>query len=245
MTACLGLKEKNKFLLSLMGLFAFVFTRGYAELPSFQGADTFLSLFMLMAFVLACQNESHTKLIFLTGFIAGFAGWVKNEGIAFMAIFSIGMIWKYRKAPGLLIYYIMGLALPIAIIFFYKGVYAPANDIIAGQHLGIISRLADMSRYKLTGSFFIRNARDLYPVLIVIGALVAIRGYRRLFDHQLFVIIMMMVVYFFIFIITPRDLQWHLETASGRLFLQLFPASVYVLLYLLGRDQQDQSTAGS
>jgi hypothetical protein len=242
-TVSMALKEENKYLLGICGLLAFVFTRSYAEMPAFQGADTLVSLFMLMAFVLARRSGRDMKLIFLTGFIAGFAGWVKNEGIAFILVFSLAMIWEYRKARGLLLYYIFGLALPVFIIAIYKTGYAPANDIIAGQNLSIISRLTDVSRYQLTWSFFWRDASSLYPVLLVILTLVAVRGYRRLLDVQLLALFMMVAVYFFIFIITPRDLEWHLATASVRLFLQLFPAAVYVLMYLLGRDSlaKDQS----
>jgi hypothetical protein len=289
-TVCAGLKQKDRSFLGILGLLPFVFTNGYIKMAASQGADTLLSLFILMALVLARQNEKsrNTKLIFLTGFIAGFAGWIKNEGVPFTIVFSLAIFWQYRKTPYRIAYYFAGITLPLLIIVLFKIIYAPANDIMAGQSHSALSRLMDLSRYKMTGKYFADNILHLYPAILVIAGLVIIsniskitspntsmpritpkppegglnsrpacikapfrgfggkrgilgevilkvslRGYRRLWDWQLFIIILMMGVYFFIFILTPRDLQWHLANASDRLLLQLFPAFVYILLSIL------------
>jgi len=136
-----------------------------------------------------------------------------------------------------MVYYIGGMALPLMVIILFKAIYAPANDIMAGQNQSVLPKIIDISRYMLTAQFFVENIRHLYPSILVIGSLVIMRGYRRLWDWQLLIILLMMGVYFFTFIITPRDLRWHLETASDRLLLQLFPALVYVLLCSLGGEK--------
>jgi hypothetical protein len=51
----------------------------------------------------------------------------------------------------------------------------------------------------------------------------------------------MLGVYFITFLLTPRPLQWHLETSSERLFMQLFPAFIYTLLSLLASNFQPKT----
>jgi hypothetical protein len=236
LTTCAALKGKDNFILGILGLLAFVLTVNFARISAFQGADTFLSLFILMAFVLfrLAEQGKNVKIVLLTGFIVGFAGWIKNEGIAFMLVFSLGFVWKFRKSPILLSYYIAGLLLPLLIIISFKMFYAPANDIITGQHLSTISKLLDINRHKLVIKSFSANMWHLYPVLLGVMVLIILNGYKKLWDMPLFLLVVMTAVYYFTFILTPRDLSWHLETASERLFMQLFPAFVYVLLSLLG-----------
>ena len=234
-----GLKEKTNPLLATLALIAFAFTPMFAKVAAFQGADTMLSLFILMAIISAHQSEAKTspKLLFVAGFIAGFTGWIKNEGLAFTLIFSIGMLWHYRRSLRSLLPYLAGLTLPITIIVIFKICYAPSNDIIHAQGHNTLSQLTDLSRYKLIATFFTRNFRLLYPIPIIIAALIILRGYERILDIHLFILLAMLGVYIITFLITPRDLQWHLETASERLFIQLFPAFVYVLLSLLGNNR--------
>jgi hypothetical protein len=211
-----------------------------------QGADTLLSLFMLLSFVLARQNDKKhdTKIMLLAGFITGFAGWIKNEGIAFIVIFSVGIIWKYRKERYALIPYMYGIALPLLIIILFKLLYAPANDIIAGQDHGALLRLTDMSRYRLASIFFLDHIYHLYPAVLLLLAFAIARSYRLLFYWQLAAIVAMLGVYFFTFICTPRNLYWHLDTASERLFLQLFPALIYVLLSILANEPDQKGITG-
>lgn len=228
-----ALRDSGKYMAGIIALLVFAWIPAFAQMASFQAADTLLSLFFLMTFILARQRAS-AKLVLLTGFIAGFAGWAKNEGLAFTLIFSIAMTWQHRKAPVKIIYYIAGLALPLIIISIFKINYSTANDLVAGQNLNTLQKLQDVARYRLTGVFFGHNATELYPPILALMGMVVVTGYRKLLDIHLLVLLAMLALYYFIFITTPRELPWHLETASSRLFLQLFPAFVYVLTDILG-----------
>lgn len=234
-----GLKEKTNPFLGILALVSFAFTPMFAKVAAFQGADTLLSLFILMTTISAHQSENKIsqRLLFVTGLVAGFASWIKNEGLAFTLLFSLGMLWQYRRSFKSLLPYIAGMVLPLTVIIIFKTCYAPSNDIIHAQGHSTLSQLTDPTRYKLIATFFIRNLRLLYPIPIIIAVLIILRGYKRILDTHLFVLLAMLVAYFITFLITPRDLQWHLETASERLFMQLFPAFIYVLLSLLGANR--------
>jgi hypothetical protein len=40
--------------------------------------------------------------------------------------------------------------------------------------------------------------------------------------------------YFFIYLITPRDIYWHLRFSLNRLFLQLWPSAIFLFFVALG-----------
>jgi hypothetical protein len=42
--------------------------------------------------------------------------------------------------------------------------------------------------------------------------------------------------YFAIYLITPRDLYWHLRFSLNRLFLQLWPATIFLFFLYVGRQ---------
>ena len=43
----------------------------------------------------------------------------------------------------------------------------------------------------------------------------------------------MFVAYFFSYVLTPMDLTWHLSTSLGRLYVQLWPSFIFLLLAAL------------
>jgi hypothetical protein len=40
--------------------------------------------------------------------------------------------------------------------------------------------------------------------------------------------------YFFIYLITPRDIYWHLRFSLNRLFIQLWPSAIFLFFVALG-----------
>ena len=42
--------------------------------------------------------------------------------------------------------------------------------------------------------------------------------------------------YFFIYLITPRDIYWHLRFSLNRLFLQLWPSAIFLFFVALGSE---------
>lgn len=45
------------------------------------------------------------------------------------------------------------------------------------------------------------------------------------------VLLLLLVGYFLVYVTTPHDLSWHLETSLLRLFIQLWPAAIFVLFF--------------
>jgi putative copper export protein len=46
--------------------------------------------------------------------------------------------------------------------------------------------------------------------------------------QSIIVLLLMLSGYFMVYIITPHDLNWHLNTSLERLFLQLLPSVIFI-----------------
>ena len=112
-------------------------------------------------------------------FMAGFSGWVKNEGLLFFIVFSVAMLIANIRSKSFIKSYLLGALLPMIIIVVFKLFYAPANDVVAGQSGSSMSKLLDISRYIIVSKEFIKNTWKIYPVILVltIGAAIFSRTF--------------------------------------------------------------------
>lgn len=204
----------------------------YFRLAAAQYADTLLSLLILLSLILASYNRlgASPRLLILMGFIAASAGWCKNEGLLFFIVFSMVVAGSQIRSRAFILPYLSGAIVPILFIALYKGLYAPANDIVTGQNADILHKLSDWHRYVIVGRGFAQQIHEIYPVVLFLVMTCLLVGYRSFVNRNILILVLMLVGYFFTFILTPRELQWHVENASDRLFLQLFPSFIYVLM---------------
>jgi formate hydrogenlyase subunit 3/multisubunit Na+/H+ antiporter MnhD subunit len=50
-------------------------------------------------------------------------------------------------------------------------------------------------------------------------------------------LILMLIGYFFVYVNTPYDIGWHLETSLVRLYVQLWPSFVFVTMFMVQNFQ--------
>jgi hypothetical protein len=125
---------------------------------------------------------------------------------------------------------------------YFKIAYAPPGDILSGLDLiAIKGKLLTVSRY-LT---IIRSTRNqifnygnlivpFFPLLIIYGLIVGISFPKSQARGILFLtlrVLLLVVIYFFVYLFTPNDLNWHLNTSIERLVTQIVPG--FLLLYFL------------
>ena len=219
---------------------------------SSQYADVPLAFFFVATFALLFrrnESPSHRGFLLLSGAAAGLAAWTKNEGILFVTLlvplhFFFTMAWKgkmngVRETFGLLI----GLAPILVIVVVHKIYMGQPNDLVAGQNLpDTTHRLLDFSRYALVTkemalgifSFGTWNRFLPLPALLLVYGFLAGIGLTDKKNVPAMVmgallILFMLAAYFSIYILTPKDLVWHLETSLNRLLLQLWP--LFILIY--------------
>ncbi|HEY2380464.1 MAG TPA: hypothetical protein VGK48_04710 [Terriglobia bacterium] len=205
-------------------------------------ADVPLSLYVLATIALICLESQAAPesagLLVLAGFAAGCAGWTKNEGLLFIVAAALAMLapvfWEPRKTALRFFAFAAGMALPLAMIVWFKVAVAPPNDIVDGNYAGMLQRLLTPHRYVITwttisDTFWSFGNWLVNPILLIL-IYVALQGLDRkiLLDRGwlqgVFICTVVLAGYTATYLITPMDLQWHLDSSLPRLYLHLWPS---------------------
>ena len=211
-------------------------TPGLLLFTTFQTADIPLTYFFLASaglFVLA-GKENHRGLLFLSGMMAGFAAWTKNEGIPFVVLMILcaTVVFGLRQAGRSLL---SGMAFPLLTIALFKLVISANNDLFTNNTLSeIISKVFDPTRYTqilthlVTELFQLGNwPISIIAVLFVYAGIMGVKSPGNLAEKFVWIIpLSQFVVYLLIYLITPRDLEWHLNYSMSRLLIHLFPMAL-------------------
>ena len=202
-------------------------------------------------------------LLLLAGLGAGFAAWTKNEGLLFLVSMIaawILVILRKRTSPKStqseprdilesakdFTIFAVCLAPAILLIVWFKHVIAPPGDLFTNSELAI-HKLADPSRYLTTlrwyGKEFLRFGHWLWiPGSLTLIALYFFMKHREVSysvsEQRIaaFALALTFSGYFVIYLITPYDLFWHLRFSLNRLFLQLWPSVIFLVLLAMSDE---------
>lgn len=196
-----------------------------------QLADTLLSLYFLCAIISINNYYNEPKMLAISAVFIGLCMWTKNEGVILAILFTVFHAKEIFNKKGIKLY-LAGISLPILTWLLYKVVYAPTNDMVAGQSADTLSLLTDWSRYKMVYESFAKNYkeyfRDIRYGLLIYLLLIVLR--RQWPDRQILMVVCICIVYMLIYIVSPHDLEWHLFTSQNRLMHQLMPSMMYLLV---------------
>jgi hypothetical protein len=184
---------------------------------------------------LACYMAGATMSLLLdrpliAGLFAGLAAWTKDEGILFLVVFLTAIaIFRRKQIWQLAIGAIPGAALTAV----FKLTMAPRISIaVGGGASAIVQRAADPARIGQVLSSFAHEFGAMgvgwyHPILPLIALAIALQFEReRRADLLLAGAIptAMLAGYFCIFLITPFDLKWQLQTTLYRAIAQVWPS---------------------
>lgn len=234
-----SLYEKGTHLLGVVLLLLLSCTGVVWYIGSSQYADTVVSLYVLLPFVALNHSNDETPLsVFLIGFFAASAAWVKNEGLVFFLIFAGLYLLHNRTKFNRIKYFLFGIALPLFVILIFKFVYAPANDLVEGQNGSTFQKISDASRYTAIVNFLLYKFNSSYVYYFVyallFSALIRFK-YHRTIAFQ--AILLLLLAYLSIYVVTPRDLQWHMTTTYDRLIHHVTPALLYSIFAAASNDK--------
>jgi hypothetical protein len=250
---------------ALLGVMCLLSTPFFIDLGTWQYADVPLSFFILATLVLLHLHdrlanrgvESRSSLV-LAGLAAGFAAWTKNEGVLFLMAILLARMWlaSRQSSPGShpiaqIAPMLLALAPIFALIAFFKRAIAPPGDLFSDPAT-MLHKLGDPSRYgavlKWYGREFFRFGEWwLIPLPIVMLVLYFVlrgklaREEKDTVRASAVALLLTLTGYFFIYLITPRDIYWHLRFSLNRLFLQLWPSAIFLFFVALGSKPFDQS----
>jgi hypothetical protein len=242
----------------ILGL-TLVGTPFYVDYATSGSADVPLSMFVLVTIALLCLHSQGAPkkqgLLVMAGFTAGCAGWTKNEGQLFMAATCIALLAPIFSKPALtvrrLYAFLAGMALPLFVIVWFKMTVAPPNDMTGNRHLEeVLQKVLSPPRYfttwmGLSDGFWTFGNWLVNPIVLVLVYILLQRIDRKMLLNEgwlqgVSICVLLMAGYFAIYIATPEDLQWHIESSLPRLYLHVWPAFL-LLAGLTGSKAPEQT----
>ena len=214
-----------------------------------QMADVPMAFFVLAVGILVYLYTLYRSpgLLILAGLAAGLAAWTKNEGTPFVLAALGGIVaafWGSSRWRSILLYP-LGLALPFAVVLYFKLALAPPSDVLSSGPTRSLQQILEPARHLEIVRYVageLLGFGNWGIVGVPIGILVILVLYYLLLRVPLpktvrpayVACIVMLAIqaagYYGIFLITPYDLAWHLSYSTTRLILQAFPLITFLVL---------------
>ena len=201
-------------------------------------ADLALSAYFLAAavFTLLYAREGKGPFAFIAALMLAMGAWTKNEGLTFallgFLILAVSALLKQRRDFRTLALALVPLALFILPWSVYKALLGLGSEYVQNMGPGVFfSNLARLGRIipYIAGFMFMKpGVTGLVWWVYAISALLGLRNIlsgKTVVLHGL--ILGQLGVYIFVYIITPVDLKWHLDTSLDRLVLHLIPLGMF------------------
>lgn len=221
----------------------YVSARQLADVPL-----AFYWLSTLLFFALQDKNLNTERYSMLAGVSAGLGGWTKNEGVLFLVAVVVVRALVVWRARGREIFlkqggsFFLG-ALPFVLLLItFKIVYAPSNDLVAGQSAQVLEQLTDVSRHSLIFSelgdtlLYFSNEKISFPGFLL-AYLLAVGISKNLNKVSFFSVVgtitLVSAGYWYVYLTTPWSLAWHLRTSLSRLLVQLWPCILFAFVLLI------------
>jgi Dolichyl-phosphate-mannose-protein mannosyltransferase len=143
-------------------------------------------------------------------------------------------------------------AVPVLLVVLtFKHFIAPAGDLF-GDRQTALHNLADPARYWIIVQWYAKELLRFGDWFLVPGTIALAvfyflvrRGEEKPPEPGLrtgaLTLLFTASVYFFVYMITPHDIYWHLRFSLNRVFLQLWPSTIF--LFLLGTSSISEKAA--
>lgn len=193
-----------------------------------QQADVPLACFALGATALLWLHDGSAErrpgLLLWAGVLLGGAIWTKNEGLV-LALAIVAVRTAVRRDGLLLV--LAGVA-PFALaLLHHRLTCGELNDLAAGQGAETLDRLLDPARWAMTVAAYARHAGAYAAVAAVLAWLLPVEP--RHLVRGLAVPALVLAAYFGVYLVTPNDLDWQLESSLPRLLLHVWPIVLLAL----------------
>jgi hypothetical protein len=229
---------------ALMGL-TLLGTPQYLESSASQYADVPVGFFFLASLALIAlyfersSDPQSLRILSAAGFFAGCAGWTKNEGLLFIvaaaASLSLPLFRKSGDTLRRLALFGAGLTVPLLVIVTFKLTIHARNDIVT---YGKFQQALMLDRHVMILKYLARYAFSFghwswSPYIPVIAFILLIGVHRPILRSYAWrtvasIVILVALGYYLIYLVTPQNLQWHIERSMDRLLLQLWPSLLLI-----------------
>jgi hypothetical protein len=241
---------------ALLAAVALLGTSFFVQQSSSQYADLPLAWCMLAAVAaLVLYDETgrtSAGWLALAGAATGLAAWTKNEGLSFVVVIAALHTTQSIRRAGVrggtsgALPLVAGLLPVLLVVVYFKATFAPANDLVTGQGLqATLARLLDASRYAQISATLVaallRMIKGLFFVLpvyfLLMGPTATAHG-RSGARFALTAYGLVLLSYCAVYLVTPYELAWHLETSARRLLLQLWPGTLAAFFLVVAAPEE-------
>lgn len=242
----------------------------FIEQGASQYADIPLSFFFLASIALLHLYEQRSAtnadgrergLLVLLGAATGFAAWTKNEGLLFLLAFLVSQIDQLRmrrRASGKLgagslrdlAVLVLAITPFLVLIAWFKHSIAPPGDLFSDSET-MLHKILTPGRYwailQWYAKDFFRFGRWVVPTTALFAALSWLMPSSRIhrqnaaYRSSILTLTLTLCGYFAVYVITPNELYWHLRFSLNRLFLQLWPSTIFLFFLFVGRQTPPES----
>ncbi|MDP6977490.1 MAG: glycosyltransferase family 39 protein [Myxococcota bacterium] len=229
----------------------------FAGQAVWQVADIPLAFYLLGAVCLLLlakqEGAATTTLTRLAGFFAGAGALTKNEGLLFalaiVVVLAAGARKKNESSESSdWLAFAQGAAGPLFVLAIMKLGYAGESDLAADFGVHSLARLLEVGRHTTIMASFGQTLLVLagWPLLVVLAGVAlwsrfaATTGTVAGLPIAAAILAIQLLGYYGVYLVTERDLAWHLGTSNLRLFVQLWPS----FLVLFFAQTAAQASAG-
>lgn len=259
----LSLRGKQQALMAMLVLLAtpFLLLHSASQMADIPLGYYFLATIVCWQLFLKYSDENETRfpirsgmtsyLLFLTGFFAGLAMFMKNEGIFFIIMFSITyfsyhkFILRSRSNLKLYRFFLIGIAPFVSSNLLTRIIFTKLpTHAVTGISSPYLSRLFDLSRHEIAASAFWFVGKTFgqftIPIWLLLCLYLLFAGVklpRHIFYQTITIlgqIFLMLLGYYAIYIFISPDIVWHIKSSLDRLYLQLWPTFLFFYFLLVG-----------
>ncbi len=223
----------------------------YADIP-----EAFFFLASAVFLVHALKNKT-AGLFFLSGLMAGFSAWTKNEGL-FFVLWVFLTLALYRGKSWLtdassrkeLFSFLLGLLPSIMALLLLKTLYAPHGDYLGSKrtladYTHLVFQSPENTRLIFTAlkSYTLQTSQWLHLWHLGIAAIAvnAVKSfeYKRWDESWIPVLLAALILagYILVIHVTPHPVAWQIETALTRLLLHAAPLVLIFFFEVLGPEK--------
>ncbi len=255
-TGWLGLSRRGQMVFTLMlagtPFFRYQSTLAYTDIVMsyyFFGGVAFLFFYM---------RRRERVLLVLSAVWLGLGAMTKNEGLALGLLCWLVLIFGSMGKPlqehqrGRRPDWVLFLAVWLLVQgpwLIYKSTLHVTNDVVnrrallAAMRWTLVERLPPILYHYQTQVFGLRNWNIVWILFLLALILRGKHIMKTEGKYLVLPVLLSLLVYTSIYLITPRDLVWHLKTSASRVFLHFLPVVVFALAWLYAEEKKASNKA--
>ena len=215
-----------------------------------QYADIPLAVFVLVSlYEFIIWHQKNKNLPWIGVLFSGLCFWIKNEGIPWFIFYSLLIIYCLYKEESNLkfsikkFFKLLAPLLPVFISVLFVRYFAHSeNDIVFG--LGKrLKQIFEFDRYKIILPYYWLFLKQHFWILFIPIFLFAgfvDKKYNK-YKYIFFMIFLMFLIYLFVYLVTPHDLYWHVESSFTRIASSYLPSLIFLSCLLFGFKEDSKS----